>query len=316
MFANAAGARIIGANAPEEVTGKPITEIVHPENWNSARERIQRMMAGERGLYPVEDRYLRLDGSEVPVQVMAVPLTYQGRPAVQVIIQDITDRKRAEEEIRQLNASLERRVAQRTAQLEAANKELESFSYSVSHDLRAPLRAISGFAQIVARRHRADLNEEGRHYVDNIVQASERMGCLIDDLLQYSRLGRSGVRREPVPLRDVFVPLAGDLAARLAEIGGTLNIADNLPTVMGDRTLLSQTFTNLLENAITYRKPDVPVQVAVTCQIEGNDVVIRVCDNGIGIPPEYYEKIWLFRLGRDYCQKAVSTCSRKFSKLR
>ena len=84
-----------------------------------------------------------------------------------------------------------------TAQLSAANKELESFSYSVSHDLRAPLRAVSGFAEIIARRHRASLNEEGQHYFDNIIQASERMGHLIDDLLNYSRLGRAGVRLEP-----------------------------------------------------------------------------------------------------------------------
>jgi PAS domain S-box-containing protein len=196
------------------------------------------------------------------------------------------------EQIERYSAELEKRVAQRTAQLESANKDLESFSYSVSHDLRAPLRAINGFAAIVARRHRADLNEEGQHYVDNIVLASERMGHLIDDLLQYSRLGRSSVRRERVPLREVFDPLASDLATHLAEIGGTLNIAADLPAVMGDRTLLSQVFANLLENAITYRQPDVPVQVTISCQIEDKDIVVCVGDNGIGIPSEYYEKIF------------------------
>ncbi len=196
------------------------------------------------------------------------------------------------EEIERYSAELEKRVAQRTAQLETANKDLESFSYSVSHDLRAPLRAISGFASIVARRYHAVLNDEGRHYVDNIVLASKRMGQLIDDLLQYARLGRSSVRCERVPLGEVFESLSSDLAASLAEINGTLCIADDLPEIMGDKTLISQVFANLLENAITYRQPGLPVQVTVSCQTENKDIIVCVGDNGIGISAEYHEKIF------------------------
>ena len=196
------------------------------------------------------------------------------------------------EEVRQYAAELELRVFQRTAQLTVANKELESFSYSVSHDLRAPLRAVSGFAEIIARRHRAVLNDEGRHYVDNIVKASGRMGNLIDDLLTYSRLGRSGVRSEPVALAGLIGEIGGYLQSRVEEIHGTFKIVDGLPTVMGDHTLLSQLFTNLLENGITYKRPDVPPQVEVAYQLEGENVIVTVSDNGIGIPEEYYEKIF------------------------
>ncbi|MCX6030099.1 MAG: PAS domain S-box protein [Chloroflexi bacterium] len=196
------------------------------------------------------------------------------------------------EEVQRHAAELERRVAERTAQLQTANADLEAFSYSVSHDLRAPLRAVSGFAQILANRHRASLNAEGQHYMDNIVQAADRMNRLINDLLAYSRLGRRGLTLRPVSLREIVGQIAGELAGRAAEIGATLEIADDLPVVRGDATLLSQVFTNLLDNALTYRRPDVPPRVAITWQTQNGHVIVRVSDNGIGIAAEYHEKIF------------------------
>ncbi len=195
-------------------------------------------------------------------------------------------------DLQQHSKELDRRVRERTEQLQAANKELEAFAYSISHDLRAPLRAVSGFAQIIARRHRAALNEEGQHYVDNIVLAGERMGSLIDDLLAYSRLGRQSLKLQPVALGVVLSQAINDLADRVAATGATINLPGDWPVVLGDQTLLQQIFTNLLDNALIYRQPDVAPDLRVTWTIEDGQVILAVADNGIGIASECQEKIF------------------------
>jgi PAS domain S-box len=202
------------------------------------------------------------------------------------------EREAAEAQIVRLNGELDERVRLRTEQLSAANAELESFCYSVSHDLRAPLRAIGGFSEIIARRHRQSLDEEGRHYFDNIVLASERMSRLIDDLLEYSRVGRKAVQLSPVPLDETFAPLVSQFAPRAAATGGSLVVQPGLPIVLGNRTLLGQIFTNLIDNAIVYRKKGEPARVSVACQIRDGRAILSVADEGIGIAPEYHEKIF------------------------
>lgn len=206
----------------------------------------------------------------------------------------------AGEQLAQLNATLGIRVAERTrelehrtVQLEEKSAQLESFSYSVSHDLRAPLRAISGFSQILARRHRNELSQEGRHFLDNIVQAGAHMGQLIDDLLAYSRLGRQALTLKPVPLAPVLDNIRNTLQPRITENGAALGIPADLPAVTGDWTLLTQIFTNLIENALSYQKPGVAARVSLQWQ-RSNDgqVVISVSDNGIGIAAEHFEKIF------------------------
>ncbi len=197
------------------------------------------------------------------------------------------------DQIARHTVELERRVRERTTELEHVNRELEAFGYSVSHDLRAPLRAIEGFAEIIARRHREDLNDEGRRYFDNIVQASEQMNQLITDLLAYARLGRQrqGLWKV-IPLDPILSEVLDNLAPLIVEKGGHIQVADNLPSVRGDKTLLKQIFTNLLENALVYHRPGVPPAITVTYALEDNSTLISVEDNGLGIAPEFREKVF------------------------
>lgn len=237
--------------------------------------------------------FLRANGATFPGEISSTIFTSSdGRERSSVIIRDISARRQAEQEIHRLNAALEARVVERTAQLTMANRELEAFSYSVSHDLRAPLRAINGFAAIIARRHRADLNDEGQRYLDNIIQASQHMGLLIDDLLAYARLGRAGVRHLPVALAPLLAELAEQAHAQIASLDGTLSLEANLPVVLGDPTLLRQIFSNLIENALTYYQPEHPPRVTISHQQVDDFAIIRVSDNGIGISSEYHTKIF------------------------
>lgn len=205
---------------------------------------------------------------------------------------DLSARVRAEGELRELSSSLERRVRARTAELEAANRELEGFAYSVSHDLRAPLRAISGFAQLIVARHREELQERGRHYVDNIVEASGQMSRLIEDLLRHARLGQDGVTLGPIQVGPVLDRVLETLAERIRACGATVELADGLPVVWASETLLEQIVLNLIDNALKYQRPGVAPVIQLAWSARDERVFIDVVDNGIGIDQRFHETIF------------------------
>lgn len=206
--------------------------------------------------------------------------------------QEVSDRQRAEQKIKDLNLELELKVEKRTASLAAANRELEAFAYSVSHDLRAPLRAIQGFSEILAERHRDSLDQEGQRYFDHIVDAGRNMSQLIGDLLSYSRLGREAITVQPVDIREVAERVLQLLDERIVDCGGRVVLEGGLPKVLGDAGMVQRVLVNLVENALVYHRPEVPPLVKIYCEQQGETVRILVQDNGIGIDPRFDEKVF------------------------
>jgi signal transduction histidine kinase len=204
---------------------------------------------------------------------------------------DVSERKRAEAELAQHRERLEELVGERTAQLEAANRELEAFSYSVSHDLRAPLRAIDGFSQALVEDHGRDLGADARVYLERVRAAVQRMGVLIDDLLELSRVSRAVMHVGEIDLSALASEIVSDHRAAEPQRQVDVVIAPGL-VAAGDAGLLSVAFTNLLDNAWKYTGRIAHARIEVGAKATNGERVFFVRDNGVGFDMQYADKLF------------------------
>ncbi|ABG03082.1 PAS/PAC sensor signal transduction histidine kinase [Rubrobacter xylanophilus DSM 9941] len=279
VYLNEAGARLLGASSPQEVLGQPVMERVHPDCRENARRRARRLRRGER-VELQEERWLRLDGREMDVEVSAAPVQYGGRPSAQLVLRDVTGRKRAEREI-----------VRQKAELARSNAELEQFAYLIAHDLRAPLRSMDGFAQILLEDCAPRLGPDGREYLARIQRATRKMARMIDELLGLSRLARADIRREPVDLSAMARSIGEELRQGEPDRRVEFIVAGGL-AAEGDRRLLRVALANLLENAWKFTRRTPRPRIVFGRIERGGERVFFVRDNGVGFDMAYAGKLF------------------------
>ncbi len=282
---------------PKEYLARPVVWIDDLSNWPHKADAQRRLI--EAGIRSVMLVPLRVENELIGILKIGYDRPKVQKPehremAVEVANQLAIAIRQAHltEKIEQQNAQLELRVAKRTEQLQASNRALEEFAYSVSHDLKAPLRAIRGFAEIIAQRHKESLDEEARHYFDNIIEASGRMADLISDLLAYSRLGKGSMPKRTVDLDTLIREVLSEFETKAKHLGARITVHADLPSVWANPTLLSQVFGNLIDNALKYRRDDVAPAIDITARTEGGQALVSVSDNGIGIAENHLDKIF------------------------
>lgn len=272
-----------------DIAGRRLLDLTAPEDRAVSEDHAAKVRAGELPAAQYEKRYVLPDGGAVWVEVTLSPqidvasrdLAPQAPRGSVVVARDITQRRAAREVIQEKTRALER-----------SNVELEEFAYVASHDLQEPLRTVASYLQLLQRRHGARLDDDAREYIGFAVAGAHRMSMLIQDLLQYSRVGRMGRALRPVDLTQAMAQACQALSQAVKESDASIALPHHLPTVLADEAEITRLFQNLVGNAIKYRHPDRAPEVSVTVEDEGARWVVSVHDNGIGIAPQYYEKVF------------------------
>lgn len=287
--ANPFACLLLGVTQPDLIGKRPasvkgLEPLFRSGDWTQSLRRDGIYRRDHMSIQCAENR-------EIDVEYVLSRFQSNGREMLLCNMRDTTQQRLQENMVRQLNETLEQRVAARTSELESANRELEAFTYSVSHDLRAPLRHMMGFVEILENEAGSKLSEIHRHHLETISRAARRMAELIDDLLAFSRIGRSEMQKSRVNLRELVCEAINDLHEETKERFITWNIGE-LPDVYVDRSLMRQALVNLISNAVKFTSTRPHAQISIGLEPGNSQNIFFIRDNGVGFDPRYAGKLF------------------------
>ena len=294
LSVNPAVRRIFGYTR-SELPGQSLTVLMPERLREPYRAAFQQFLfTGEKSISweGIELPGLHRDGREIPLEITISIFVQDGKTFFTGIIRDISARKKIEEQTQNLNRELERRVQERTAELQEINSQMEAFIYSIAHDLRAPLRSMQGFAGMLLEDYAGKLGPEAQDYAGRIVRSSQFMDNLIQDLLAYSQIRRSKLELAPISLESSIGEACAQCEKEIRTTNATISIEASLSSVIAHAPTLRQVLINLLSNAAKFVAPGVPPQIVVRAEKVGKNCRVWIEDNGIGIAPEYHERIF------------------------
>ncbi len=282
--------KIFGLPPDIELSYDKFISCVHPDDLDRVKETMgdllkmvptyleHRINVGDQVKWVREIDELEMDAAGIPVRRIGT-------------VQDITLQKLSEGKIHLLNNELETRIEQRTRQLVEANKELETFAYSISHDLRAPLRSINGYSEILKKEYKDKLGDEGKRVIDTVIRNSTRMGQLIDDLLEFSRLGRHNLVTAPVNMQTIVEEVVNEISSQAEDRKIEIKI-NSLPPCTADPSMIRQVWINLVGNAVKYSRKKESASIEIGSSTDNGSISYFVKDNGTGFDMKYYHKLF------------------------
>jgi PAS domain S-box-containing protein len=277
----------------DELKSKNINDLT-PEKWHDEEKRIfENQVFGSGYSETYEKEMIKKDGSIFPVELRTYLIVNEKneKEGMWAIIKDITERKKIELMTQKLNEELEQRVKERTSQLKILNQELEAFSYSVSHDLRTPLRIISGYSKILFEEYANELSDDAKTLLEGITKNTNNMSCLIDDLLEFSKLNRKEVALTEINFEKIFKEVFYEIPNSAIKDKVKINIS-KLPVVKGDKALLKQVAANFISNAVKFSSKVENPEINVSANIENGMAVFCIKDNGVGFDMNYSGKLF------------------------
>ena len=291
VFANRSIAKILGYEKKEDLHGTSIADIVHPDELKKIQTRFKIRLKNEIQSSQYESVFITQSGQSLPVEITVATTTWEDQVAGLASIRDISERKKTEKELDQYRNQLEIKVQERTTALEATNKELEAFSYSVSHDLRAPLRSIHGFSQILLEEYSHRIDEKGKDYLNRVSDGTIRMGKLIDDMLKLSRTTRKNLSRELINISKIAENIAEREQQKNTDRNVQITIEQKME-VYADSNLIEIALENLISNAMKFTSKQKNSLIEFGINNKNGENFYYVKDNGAGFDQRYAKKLF------------------------